>query len=81
MSSASGRCLDVNGAGTSNRTAVILWACDGQSNQKWSTPIPPPGSGGSGPCDMYSRKGDIRVADRRTLRACRPVPHPKGRTW
>jgi hypothetical protein len=28
-------CLDVNGAGTANGTAVQLWTCNGGSNQQW----------------------------------------------
>jgi hypothetical protein len=31
----SGLCLDVNGAGTANGTAVQLWTCNGGSNQSW----------------------------------------------
>ncbi|MEV4116532.1 ricin-type beta-trefoil lectin domain protein, partial [Nonomuraea sp. NPDC049695] len=30
-----GKCLDVNGAGTADGTAVIIWDCNGQNNQKW----------------------------------------------
>jgi alpha-galactosidase len=33
---ASGLCLDVNGASTSNGTTVILWSCHGGSNQVWT---------------------------------------------
>jgi hypothetical protein len=29
------RCLDVNGGGTADGTAVITWSCNGQNNQKW----------------------------------------------
>ncbi|MER6122132.1 arabinofuranosidase catalytic domain-containing protein [Streptomyces sp. NPDC001795] len=64
---ASGFCLDVNGAGTANGTAVILWTCNGQSNQKWSTPTPPPSR--SGPCDIYSAGGTPCVAAHSTVRA------------
>lgn len=31
----SGLCLDVNGRGTANNTAVIVWTCHGGSNQTW----------------------------------------------
>jgi poly(3-hydroxybutyrate) depolymerase len=31
-----GKCLDVNGAGTADGTAVITWDCNGQNNQKWT---------------------------------------------
>jgi hypothetical protein len=31
----SGLCLDANGAGTANGTAVILWTCTTGNNQKW----------------------------------------------
>ncbi|MFC7385379.1 ricin-type beta-trefoil lectin domain protein [Sphaerisporangium rhizosphaerae] len=34
---ASGRCLDVNNAGTANGTGVIIWDCNGQTNQQWSS--------------------------------------------
>ncbi|MET8144538.1 lectin [Sphaerisporangium sp. NPDC005288] len=34
---ASGRCLDVNGASTTNGAGVILWDCNGQANQQWSS--------------------------------------------
>ncbi|WP_084718927.1 ricin-type beta-trefoil lectin domain protein [Streptacidiphilus carbonis] len=30
-----GKCLDANGQGTVSGTKVILWTCNGQSNQKW----------------------------------------------
>lgn len=30
------RCVDVNGVGTANGTAVQLWDCNGGSNQKWN---------------------------------------------
>ena len=30
------KCLDANGAGTANGTAVIIWDCNGQTNQQWS---------------------------------------------
>ncbi|MGC4888858.1 ricin-type beta-trefoil lectin domain protein [Micromonospora sp. DT227] len=29
-------CLDANGAGTTNGTAVIVWTCNGQANQQWN---------------------------------------------
>ena len=29
-------CLDANGAGTTAGTKVILWACNGQTNQQWN---------------------------------------------
>jgi endo-1,4-beta-xylanase len=35
-STASGRCVDVPGAGTADGTAVQLWDCNGQSNQQWT---------------------------------------------
>jgi len=35
-SAASGRCLDINGAGTTNGIQAQLWDCNGGSNQKWS---------------------------------------------
>jgi hypothetical protein len=31
-----GKCLDVNGAGNADGTAVIVWDCNGQNNQKWT---------------------------------------------
>src|SRR4051794_18419237 len=34
---ASGRCLDVNGASQANGTAAILWDCHGQTNQTWTS--------------------------------------------
>ncbi|MGW4213894.1 ricin-type beta-trefoil lectin domain protein [Lentzea sp. NPDC004789] len=34
---ASGRCLDVNGAGTANGTAMISWDCHGNANQQFTT--------------------------------------------
>jgi poly(3-hydroxybutyrate) depolymerase len=34
---ASGRCLDVNGASQANGTAAIIWDCNGQTNQAWSS--------------------------------------------
>jgi hypothetical protein len=30
-----GRCLDINGNGTANRTQVELWDCNGVGGQKW----------------------------------------------
>src|SRR3954464_15394986 len=29
-------CLDANGGGTGNGTTVIVWSCNGQSNQQWN---------------------------------------------
>jgi len=29
-------CLDANGKGTTNGTKVIIWPCNGQSNQQWT---------------------------------------------
>jgi poly(3-hydroxybutyrate) depolymerase len=29
-------CLDANGGGTANGTAVIVWPCNGQTNQQWN---------------------------------------------
>ncbi|WP_182878249.1 RICIN domain-containing protein, partial [Microbispora sp. H10670] len=34
---ASGRCLDVNGASQSNGATVLIWDCNGQNNQKWTS--------------------------------------------
>jgi poly(3-hydroxybutyrate) depolymerase len=34
---ASGRCLDVNGASQTNGTAAIIWDCHGQPNQAWTS--------------------------------------------
>ena len=31
-----GKCLDVNGAGTADGTAVQIWGCSGAVNQLWS---------------------------------------------
>ena len=31
-----GMCLDVNGAGTANGTAVVVWSCHTGANQRWS---------------------------------------------
>jgi hypothetical protein len=28
--------MDANGAGTANGTKIILWSCNGQSNQRWT---------------------------------------------
>jgi hypothetical protein len=28
--------VDANGAATGNGTKIIIWSCNGQSNQKWS---------------------------------------------
>jgi glucose/arabinose dehydrogenase len=33
----SGRCLDVTGASTAPGTRVIIWDCNGQANQQWSS--------------------------------------------
>ena len=35
-SAQSGLCLDAESAGTANGTRVILWACAGGSNQRWT---------------------------------------------
>ena len=32
----SGRCVDVNGASTTNGVQLVLWDCNGQTNQQWS---------------------------------------------
>ena len=32
----SGLCLDVNGNGTANGTAVLLWTCTAAANQRWA---------------------------------------------
>ncbi|TDB73799.1 RICIN domain-containing protein, partial [Micromonospora sp. KC723] len=37
-----GLCLDVNQGATANGTRVILWHCNGQANQRWSSTTPPP---------------------------------------
>jgi hypothetical protein len=34
----SGKCVDVTGGGTANGTKVILWTCNGGSNQNWQRP-------------------------------------------
>ncbi|KAB8173342.1 ThuA domain-containing protein [Microbispora catharanthi] len=34
---ASGRCLDVNGASQNNGATVLIWDCNGQNNQKWTS--------------------------------------------
>jgi hypothetical protein len=34
---ASGRCLDVEGASQANGTAAIIWDCHGQNNQTWTS--------------------------------------------
>ncbi|WP_211592593.1 ThuA domain-containing protein [Microbispora sp. H10836] len=34
---ASNRCLDVNGASQSNGATVLIWDCNGQNNQKWTS--------------------------------------------
>ncbi|WP_371778005.1 glycoside hydrolase family 27 protein [Streptosporangium subroseum] len=33
----SGRCLDVTGASQANGTQVVIWDCNGQSNQQWAS--------------------------------------------
>ncbi|MER5622642.1 lectin [Streptosporangium sp. NPDC002544] len=33
----SGRCLDVTGASQANGTQVVIWDCNGQNNQKWTS--------------------------------------------
>jgi hypothetical protein len=30
------KCLDANGRGTTNGTTVIIWDCNGQTNQQWN---------------------------------------------
>ncbi|NUO56931.1 MAG: ricin-type beta-trefoil lectin domain protein, partial [Hamadaea sp.] len=30
------KCLDASGHGTTNGTAVIIWDCNGQTNQQWN---------------------------------------------
>ncbi|MET0134085.1 MAG: ricin-type beta-trefoil lectin domain protein [Kibdelosporangium sp.] len=32
----SGLCLDANGQGTANGTRILLWTCNGQTNQQWA---------------------------------------------
>ncbi|HEV8174099.1 MAG TPA: RICIN domain-containing protein, partial [Actinoplanes sp.] len=32
----SGKCLDATGHGTGNGTLLVIWPCNGASNQKWS---------------------------------------------
>ncbi|MBB6473321.1 arabinofuranosidase catalytic domain-containing protein [Sphaerisporangium rubeum] len=34
---ASGRCLDVNGASQANGATTLIWTCNGQANQQWTT--------------------------------------------
>ncbi|WP_259403396.1 MULTISPECIES: lectin [unclassified Microbispora] len=34
---ASNRCLDVNGASQTNGATVLIWDCNGQNNQKWTS--------------------------------------------
>ena len=34
---AANRCLDVNGASQTNGTAVMIWDCNGQANQSWTS--------------------------------------------
>ncbi|WP_169945445.1 lectin [Microbispora sp. H11081] len=33
----SGRCLDVNGASQTNGAQVLIWDCNGQNNQQWTS--------------------------------------------
>ncbi|MGW0595401.1 glycoside hydrolase family 27 protein [Streptosporangium sp. NPDC002607] len=33
----SGRCLDVTGASQANGTQVVIWDCNGQNNQQWTS--------------------------------------------
>ncbi|WP_426735900.1 PQQ-dependent sugar dehydrogenase [Myxococcus faecalis] len=35
---ASSLCLDVSGAATANSSPVIVWGCNGQTNQQWNLP-------------------------------------------
>lgn len=35
VNDATGLCLDANGGGTGNGTALLIWGCGGQANQKW----------------------------------------------
>ncbi|WP_303395019.1 arabinofuranosidase catalytic domain-containing protein, partial [Micromonospora sp. NBS 11-29] len=59
-----------------NGTKLILWACNGQTNQRWTTstsptsapPTSPPPSGGR-PCDIYAAGGTPCVAAHSTTRA------------
>jgi hypothetical protein len=30
------KCLDASGRGTTNGTKVIIWDCNGQTNQQWN---------------------------------------------
>jgi len=32
----SGLCVDATGAATANGTKIVLWACNGGTNQQWS---------------------------------------------
>jgi hypothetical protein len=57
----SGLCLDVDHAGTANGTKVLLWTCNGQSNQRWS------GNTGGG------TSGSTLVVDAASV--VRPVTH------
>jgi lysophospholipase L1-like esterase len=36
QSGITGKCMDVNGAGTADGTAVQIWGCSGSANQLWS---------------------------------------------
>src|SRR5205085_8778751 len=70
----SGLCVDANGAATANGTKIILWSCNGGTNQQWSQsgstpPPPPPPPPGSGPCDIYASGGTPCVAAHSTTRA------------
>ena len=37
VGAASGRCVDVNGASTTNGVQLVLWDCNGQTNQTWTS--------------------------------------------
>ncbi|MEU4222164.1 lectin [Actinoplanes sp. NPDC026623] len=53
IGTASGRCLDVPGASTTNGTAVDVWACNGGTNQAWT----------------HTAAGELRVYGDRCLEA------------
>ncbi|GID95715.1 lectin [Amorphoplanes digitatis] len=53
IGTASGRCLDVVGAGTANGTAVDVWTCNGATNQAWT----------------HTAAGELRVYGDRCLEA------------
>ena len=38
VSAQSGKCLDDPGASTDNGSQLIIWDCDGGSNQQWAAP-------------------------------------------